>query len=67
MPLMTSYLYIWFISMVRKEPNEHLHPMSISEDRFELGINVMWGPMSSSGPYHPDDPDQQDRANEAGN
>ena len=41
MPLMTSYLYIWFISMVRKEPNEHLHPMSISEDRFELGINVM--------------------------
>ena len=23
MPLMTSYLYIWFISMVRKEANEH--------------------------------------------
>jgi hypothetical protein len=24
-------------------------------------------PMASSGPYHPDDPDQQDCADEAGN
>ena len=36
MPLTTSYLYIWFISMVRKGANEHSIPCQFLKDLFEL-------------------------------